>query len=227
MAILHFGGAFMSDKKKQFLNKIAGKGYYIALILCAVAIGISGYLYYRNANQDDPSLENPNATLDVMNPNPEDTTANPATPTQPTQPTAKKPLVTGRPVAGEVIMDYSMDCLCYNPTTRDWRTHNGMDFAAEVGTPVKAAADGTVYTIYQDESLGTTIVIRHEDGYVTTYSSLSADTAVSVGDTVKLGQTIGTVGTTALLETALGDHVHFTVTHNGKSMDPEEFFELN
>ena len=211
----------MSDKKKQFLNKIADKGYYIALILCAAAIGISGYLYYRNANQDDPSLENPNNTVDVMSPDPTETT--PSTPTKPTQ---KKPLVTGRPVAGEVIMDYSMDCLCYNPTTRDWRTHDGMDFAAEAGTPVKAAADGTVYTIYQDESLGTTVVIRHEDGYVTTYSSLAADTSVKVGDTVKLGQTIGTVGSTALLETALGDHVHFAVTCNGKSVDPEDFFDL-
>ncbi|MBE6977957.1 MAG: M23 family metallopeptidase [Ruminococcaceae bacterium] len=214
----------MSDKKKQFLNRIADKGYYIALILCAAAIGISGYLYYRNASGDDPSLEDPNATVDVMNPNPTDTT--PSTPA-PTQPTEKKPLVTGRPVSGEVIMDYAMDCLCYNPTTRDWRTHDGMDFAAEAGAPVVAAADGTVYTIYEDESLGTTVVIRHEDGYVTTYSSLSADTKVKVGDTVKLGQTIGTVGTTALLETALGDHVHFAVTHNGKPVDPEIFFALS
>ena len=214
----------MSDKKKQFLNKIADKGYYIALILCAAAIGISGYLYYRNTSGEEPSLEDPNATVDVMNPNPTDTT--PSTPA-PTQPTQKKPLVTGRPVSGEVIMDYAMDCLCYNPTTRDWRTHNGMDFAAEAGAPVVAAADGTVYTIYEDESLGTTVVIRHEDGYVTTYSSLSADTKVKVGDTVKLGQTIGTVGSTALLETALGDHVHFTVTHNGQPMDPEAFFALS
>ena len=123
-------------------------------------------------------------------------------------------------------MDYAMDCLCYNPTTRDWRTHNGMDFAAEAGTPVVAAADGTVYTIYQDETMGTTVVIRHEDGYVTTYSSLSTDVQVSVGQAVELGQTIGTVGTTALLETALGDHVHFSVTCNGQNVDPEGFFDL-
>ena len=209
----------MSDKKKQFLNKIAGKGYYIALILCAAAIGISGYLYYQNANEDNPSLDNP--SVDVMNPDPTGPSA-----TEPTKPTEKQPMVTGRPVNGQVIMDYAMDCLCYNPTTRDWRTHDGMDFAAEAGTPVSAAAAGTVYTIYNDESLGTTVVIRHEDGYVTTYSSLSAETAVAVGQEVTLGQTIGYVGTTALLETALGDHVHFTVTHNGKPVDPETFFNL-
>ena len=213
----------MSDKKKKFWTMLADKGYYIALALCAVAIGLSGYLYYRNAGQGEPSLEDPNATVDVMNPNATHSTAKPTTPTEPSK---KKPLITGRPVAGDVIMDYAMDCLCYNPTTRDWRTHNGMDFAAEAGTPVKAAADGTVYTIYQDETMGTTVVIRHEDGYVTTYSSLAADTKVTVGQTVTLGQTIGTVGTTALLETALGDHVHFSVSCDGKVVDPEEFFAL-
>ena len=209
----------MSDKKKQFLNKIADKGYYIALILCAAAIGISGYLYYRNTNGEDPSLDNP--SVDVMNPEPTDPSS-----TAPTKPTQKQPLVTGRPVNGNVIMDYAMDCLCYNPTTRDWRTHDGMDFAAAAGTPVKAAAAGTVYTIFSDDSMGTTVIIRHEDGYVTTYSSLAADTAVTVGQQVALGQTIGYVGTTALLETALGEHVHFSVTCNGKPMDPESFFDL-
>ena len=209
----------MSDKKKQFLNKIADKGYYIALILCAAAIGISGYLYYRNTNGEDLSLDNP--SVDVMNPEPTDPSS-----TAPTKPTQKQPLVTGRPVNGNVIMDYAMDCLCYNPTTRDWRTHDGMDFAAAAGTPVKAAAAGTVYTIFSDDSMGTTVIIRHEDGYVTTYSSLAADTAVTVGQQVALGQTIGYVGTTALLETALGEHVHFSVTCNGKPMDPESFFDL-
>ena len=161
----------MSDKKKQFLNRLADKGYYIALILCAAAIGISGYLYYQNASKDDPSLENPNATVDAMNTNPSPSQEIPSTP-KPTKPTEKKPLITGKPVAGEMIMDYAMDCLCYNPTTRDWRTHNGMDFAAEAGTPVKAAAAGTVYTIFNDDAMGTTVVIRHEDGYVTYFDVL-------------------------------------------------------
>ena len=214
-----------NNNKKRFGNKFAGKGYYIALVLCAVAIGISGYLYYHNTN--NPSLDDPNATIDAMNPD----TTNGTVPTQPTQPKptepVKKPMKTGKPVSGEVIMDYAMDCLCYNPTTRDWRTHNGMDFAAEAGTQVLAAADGTVYTIYNDETMGTTVVIRHEDGYVTTYSSLDEKVNVSVGQTVKLGQTIGYVGVTAMLETALGEHVHFSVTCNGVSVDPDVFFALN
>ncbi len=220
------------QNKNSKAGRFAGKGYYIALVLCAVAIGISGYLYFRNASGDEPSLENPNSTVDVMNPNGSTGGQNNPQPTLPTQDTkpadpVKKPMLTGRPVAGEVLMDYSMDCLCYNPTTRDWRTHNGMDFAAAAGTAVKAAADGTVYTVYKDETMGMTVVIRHEDGYVTTYSSLADKVEVAAGDQVTLGQTIGTAASSALLETALGDHVHFSVTCNGKSVDPEDFFNLN
>ena len=74
--------------------------------------------------------------------------------------------------------------------------------------------------------MGTTVVIRHEDGYVTTYSSLADDVSVTVGQDVKLGDAIGHVGTTALVETVLGDHVHFSVSCDGKPVDPEEFFKL-
>jgi murein DD-endopeptidase MepM/ murein hydrolase activator NlpD len=117
-----------------------------------------------------------------------------------------------------------MDALGYNPTTRDWRTHNGMDIAAEAGTEVCAAADGTVYTVYEDETMGMTVVIRHEGGYVTCYSSLDEQVAVKVGDTVQMGQKIGFVGNTALLESAIGEHVHVTVTCNDEPVDPAEFF---
>ncbi len=211
----------MSNNKKKFTSIFAGKGYYIALVLCAVAIGISGYLYYQNTNGEDPILEDPNPTVDVMNPD-----ASGSQGTTPSTAPTKKPMKTGKPVDGEVVMDYSMDCLCYNPTTRDWRTHDGMDYAAAAGTAVSAAADGTVYTIYTDESMGTTIIIRHDDGYVTTYSSLAEQVNVAVGDRVQLGQIIGTVGCSALLETALGDHLHFAVTCDGVSIDPEDFFNL-
>ena len=61
MATMSYGGAFMSKKKFNF--SVNGKGYYIALVLCAAAIGISGYLYYRNNSKDpDVSLDNPPAS---------------------------------------------------------------------------------------------------------------------------------------------------------------------
>ena len=211
--------------RKTSGGSFSGKGYYIALILCAVAIGISGYMYYRNANQtDEPQLNNPGS---VITPGddiqagatlPGDVT-NPGTSTDP----VKRPYPIGRPVSGETVKEYAMDCLSYNETTRDWRVHNGIDIAADAGTTVCAAAPGTVYTVFQDDTMGTTIVIRHEGGYVTQYASLDKDVTVKAGDTVQMGDAIGKVANTALLESAQGDHLHFSVTCNDQPVDPAQF----
>ena len=123
-------------------------------------------------------------------------------------------------------MGYSMEALSYNQTTRDWRVHNGMDIAAEEGTPVLVAADGEVTAIHEDELLGTTVEITHSGGFTTRYSSLSEDVAVSVGQQVTLGQAIGTVASTALVETTLGPHLHFSASFQGLPMDPAEFIAL-
>jgi murein DD-endopeptidase MepM/ murein hydrolase activator NlpD len=74
--------------------------------------------------------------------------------------------------------------------------------------------------------MGTTVVIRHVDGYITKYASLETDVPVKPGDAVTMGQQIGTVGNTALLESAIGDHIHFSVTRNGAPVDPEAFLQL-
>ena len=219
--------------KRKFSENISGKGYYIALILCAAAIGISGYLYYQNATDPNKTLSSPND--DIASPT-EDVSAVATQPgtqepdiTEPsedvTRPTVKpgKPQNTMLPVQGQTVMEYAVDCLCYNPTTRDWRTHSGIDIAAEEGSAVSAAADGTVYSVYEDETMGMTVVIRHDGGYVTRYASLTQEVSVVPGDTVRVGQTIGTVGQTALLETAVGAHVHFSVTCDGEPVDPADF----
>ena len=70
------------------------------------------------------------------------------------------------------------------------------------------------------------MVIRHTGGYTTRYSSLGDDLAVKAGDQVTAGQVIGTVGETALVETAMGPHVHFSVSYQDAPMDPEEFLAL-
>ena len=220
----------MSNNKKS--GGVFGKGYYIALILCAVAIGISGYVYYRNASQTEEVVQQNETEAQVAVVATEEDV--PAAVTQPvseptettTAPTVKKVLKTAAPLEGEPVAEYAMDCLSYNSTTRDWRVHDGVDIAAQAGTEVKAAADGQVYTVYEDDSMGTTVVIRHEDGYVTVYASLAEEVAVNAGDKVTLGQTIGTVGETALLENALGEHLHFAVLCNDEQMDPAEFLNM-
>ena len=214
---------------------IYGKGYYIALILCATAIGISGYMYYRNANKTENQVQaavsedvavqqEVDTPVVIIQPAQEDAVEAIATAPAAAQPDTA--LKTAMPVAGQTVAGYAMDCLSYNATTRDWRVHNGVDIAAEAGTEVCAAADGTVYTTFEDDSMGMTVVIRHNGGYTTCYSSLGPELKVSAGDSVKLGQAIGCVGSTALTESAMGDHVHFSVTYRDEAMDPADFLSV-
>ena len=232
----------MSNNKGN--GSFAGKGYYIALILCAAAIGITSYVYTRNVQQpQEAALQETWEDVQVGTLGTEDVaviategssaSSQPSTqttqstqPQQSTTPVQKKPLKPVSPVSGEEIFGYSMEALSYNQTTRDWRTHNGIDLAAEAGAEVRAAADGEVYAVRQEDSLGYTVVIRHDDGYTTCYSSLAENIPVKPGDQVVMGDVIGYAGESAVTEATLGTHVHFSVTRYDEPMDPAEFLSL-
>ena len=217
----------MSNKKSG--HGLSGKGYYIALVLCAVAIAIAGFFYYQNGETENPSLQQPAPSVQSGAEGENGVQAVATAPQEqvssqtPPEEVSKKPSVIKNPVAGQTVAVFSMDTLSYNQTTRDWRVHDGMDIAAAAGTPVCAAADGTVYTVYEDETMGMTVVIRHEGDYTTKYASLSQEVSVKAGDKVSAGQVIGTVGTTALLESGIGDHLHFSVSCGGALVDPKAF----
>ena len=218
----------MSDNKNN-RRSIYGRGYYIALILCAAAIGISGYLYYRN--QDAGVEDSVPARLAAQEARARDVAVLATQPaktpptTAPTETTQAptEPMKTGAPLEGSTLAEYSMDALCYNETTRDWRVHNGVDIGAETGTQVRAAAAGTVYTAYDDETMGTTVVIEHAGGYTTQYSSLMDAPPVSEGQQLSAGDVIGYVGTTAAAEVEIGPHIHFSVSKDGKVIDPADY----
>jgi murein DD-endopeptidase MepM/ murein hydrolase activator NlpD len=228
----------MSNKNN--FRFFSGKGYYIALILCAAAIGITSYVYYRNADQPEQAAVR--ETWEDVAVGTETVQDIPVIATQPqtatgtapaatgetavTEPTRKKTLTTMSPVKGEAISGYSMEALSYNQTTRDWRGHNGIDLAAGDNEPVMAAADGEVYTVFEDDAMGHTVVIRHSDGYTTCYSSLSDRVAVKPGDRVTMGDTIGYAADSAIVESALGSHIHFSVTCYDEPMDPNGFLAL-
>ena len=209
--------------KKKYSGSVNGRGYYIALALCAAAIGIAGLLYYRNAEDPNVSMEDPAATIAGSNHQAVVATGPNGEPiTQPTT-TPKVTIKTVSPLEGQTVAVYAMDSLTYNQTTRDWRVHNGVDIAAEAGAKVCAAADGEVYSVYDDDAMGMTVVLRHDGGYTTRYASLDPELSVKAGDRVTAGQTIGKVGNTALLECAIGDHLHFAVSCGGIVVDPADF----
>ena len=124
------------------------------------------------------------------------------------------------PVKGDVQRPYAIQTLMYDSTMADWRTHDGIDVSCNQGTPVLAAAGGIVVDVRNDDLLGTTVEIDHENGVHSVYANLAAEPPVSAGATVTMGQVIGSVGSTALGEVNQVSHLHFAVKSDGSSADP-------
>ncbi|MBQ2445746.1 MAG: M23 family metallopeptidase [Oscillospiraceae bacterium] len=218
----------MQNKFKGIRNFLKDKGYYIALLLCTAVVGVTGYSLLTRKNpvpNTDPTVKHDpgswEQTITIAPPEDKPAVNIGEAPTSTTAPTeTSRPFRLQKPVSGQILTEAAVDHLAYNPTTRDWRTHEGMDLAAELGQDVFAAAEGTVYSIYEDEQFGMTVVLRHWDGYSTHYSNLSEDVAVSVGQTLAAGEKLGTVGQSAPVERAAEPHVHFAVYLENSPVDP-------
>lgn len=129
------------------------------------------------------------------------------------------------PVSGNIERNHSMDRLSYDVTLRDWRTHDGIDIEAPVGTIVTATRGGTVESIVEDDLYGTVVTIDHGDGTKAVYANLAGMPAVNVNDAVEPGYIVGSVGTTALAEIGQGTHLHFALRANGASVDPLDYLQ--
>ena len=131
------------------------------------------------------------------------------------------------PVLGETVTPHSVTELVFSPTMQDYRTHSGIDIAAEAGTEVVSYTDGEVTAVYNDTFYGTVVEIKHDGNVTTLYANLDPELAegISVGAPVKAGQTVGTVGNTAIIESATQPHLHFEVTVGNKSVDPQIYLD--
>ena len=129
------------------------------------------------------------------------------------------------PIEGEVIKEFAKDSLIYSETLEEWVTHTGIDIKAERATVVKSVADGTVKSIKNDPRFGLTVTIEHSDGYTSSYSSLLTAEFVKEGEKVTQGQTIGTVGNSAVFEVAQDNHLHFELLKDGSNINPEMYLK--
>jgi murein DD-endopeptidase MepM/ murein hydrolase activator NlpD len=101
-----------------------------------------------------------------------------------------------------------------------WGTiHTGIDIGVDVGTPVRAAAGGTVIEVGWDGGYGKNIIIEHPNGMRTRYAHLSAY-EVAVGDTVEQGQVIARSGNTG---NSTGPHLHFEIIVDGRTQNPMNY----
>ena len=101
----------------------------------------------------------------------------------------------------------------------EYKGHKGIDYAGEKGQDISAAANGTVSLAGWSEGYGNCVVINHDNGYQTLYGHLD-EIKVKAGDTVTIGQNIGTMGSTGV---TTGVQLHFELLKNGENLNPADY----
>lgn len=101
--------------------------------------------------------------------------------------------------------------------TGEEKAHNGIDFAAEKGADVLAAADGTVYRTGFDSANGNYVILYHALSGEYTYYTHCQEILVTEGNSVIAGQKIAAVGSTGR---STGPHLHFALSRNGEYIEP-------
>ncbi|WP_409513545.1 peptidoglycan DD-metalloendopeptidase family protein [Pseudomonas aeruginosa] len=105
-----------------------------------------------------------------------------------------------------------------HPILNKIRAHKGVDYAAPIGTPIKATGDGKILEAGRKGGYGNAVVIQHGQRYRTIYGHMSRFAkGIRAGTSVKQGQIIGYVGMTGL---ATGPHLHYEFQINGRHVDP-------
>ncbi|MDD5058461.1 MAG: M23 family metallopeptidase [Sideroxydans sp.] len=106
----------------------------------------------------------------------------------------------------------------FHPVLNKWRAHKGVDYAAPIGTNVRATADGVVSFVGKQGGYGNVVMLNHQGRYQTVYGHLSRfASGLRNGQRVSQGQSIGYVGMTGL---ASGPHLHYEFKMNGVQRDP-------
>ena len=109
-----------------------------------------------------------------------------------------------------------------SPTSGASRYHQGVDLAANAGTPIVASRGGTVTIASYSNSAGYYVTINHGDGFSSIYMHMT-NYVVSSGQKVNQGQTIGYVGSTGI---STGNHLHFGIAQNGAYVNPCSYVSL-
>ena len=239
-------------KKVKFQRSgLAGKGMYIALCIGLLAVGVASAVGYKavvdsltseiipnsgieltpdidtsqvdsilsGVQKDDESADAANGQ-DVSEQQVNGSTENVSDELQ----TLYYEQAKMYPVQGEVINEYSWGELV-KTTGGVWRTHDGIDIAAQEGEAVKAMTSGSVTDIYSDTLWGNCVVVDHGDTLTGYYYGLSPDIRVTVGESVSAGTVIGTVGNTADIESDMDSHLHFALKYEGMWIDPVSYIE--
>lgn len=227
-------------KLSKFLN---GKGFYAALGICLIAIGISAWSGISAIKEGTDTAENsseqsnislyssyeslPEQAVDTPQSDIPDTrsetTATSDVSSEEATPVAKYFVY---PVSGEIIKDFSNSELQYSLTYNDMRLHTGIDIAADANTAVNSCGDGVVTFAGKDDSLGYTVKIDHGNGVTVVYAGLAEALKVKKGDTVTAGTNLGAVGVVTE-ECVDAPHLHLEFYQDEAAVAPQTYLTTN
>lgn len=128
------------------------------------------------------------------------------------------------PIAGEVLLNYSMDKAIYFSTMQQYRYNPSVVIAAKEGDAIAAAADATVKKIYHDAHTGNTILFDLGDGYEMIYGQIT-DITLEEGQQVKAGDIVGKVAEPTIFYSVEGSNLYFKMTKDGEPVNPLEMVE--
>lgn len=188
---------------KNFMKKY---GYYLMAFVLILAVGLTVGL----TGEDNTKIY-PNEQVE----NSEDA-----------DPTSTVPISMLSPLKSpQVLKWYSDSELFYNATLNQWESHKAVDLTSDSGD-VYAVLDGVIIDCSYNYADGYCVKIRHDDGIVTSYCSLSNLDSVTKGKTVKRGDKIGEISNSGANELGDGGHLHFAVELNGKPVDPSNYISF-
>lgn len=233
---------FGKSKTSQFFS---GKGFYIALAVSLVAVGAAVFVAMNqtmNKLTDDstakkntsssnewgfPQGVNQNQSNIPITSSEQQSSSQSSVSsktssgsTQSKTPSGNSQITFTMPLNGTILNPFSNGELVKSKTLNEWRTHDGIDIKSELNKPVKSCAAGTVTEVKEDPLWGVCVTIKHDGGYVSYYNGLNKNVKVNKNQKVELNEQIGTVGDTAIIETAEEPHLHFAMKKDGKWIDP-------
>ncbi|MCI9405788.1 MAG: M23 family metallopeptidase [Oscillospiraceae bacterium] len=229
---------------------LLGKGFYTALAVCVLGAGAAAWVIVDKTIDSfsteppavsTPALQNPVSQKEQKVQQEVSNISRPSSSSSSAAVSSSAPAVSSKasessvqdtispslgvssfllPVEDTVFNLFSGTELVKDETLDKWHTHNGIDIKAEMGSPVRAVADGVVSLVKDDPMWGTVVEITHGDDLISRYCGLQQELSVVEGQAVSIADEIGQVGDTNLAETALQTHLHFELFEDGVRVDP-------
>ena len=202
-------------KKKLKLKKFVMPVVYAVLVS---VLALSTYLSFKDTNSNKEVIEDINYVSSIIWSN--------DTPVISTEKVLIKPYTTKEVQIGKYYYDYTdssdsqKNSIIFYENT--YIQNSGVDYILEKSFDVVSIYDGTVIKVEDNEIVGKTVEVKHDNNIISVYQSMG-DIKVKEGDVITQGMVIGKSGTSKI-NSELGNHLHFELYVNGEVVNPEECY---